>query len=366
MKKHVLLLLLCVYACNGSSNSSKGAQAQAPPKVAVVKVIAQKLSTTDKLPAELTAYQQVAIYPRVNGFVEDIPVDRGSIVHRGQLLTRLSAPELVAQRAEVQAKVAADRDTYQRLEEAAATPGAVSDNELAVAKNSLAADIERSRSLSTLEGYLRITAPFDGIVTERDVHPGALVGPPNSSASIPVVRVEQDDRLRLTVPVPEADVGDIVEGVNAEFTVSAWPAHRFAGKIARISHAIDERTRTMPVELDVDNHDGKLAPGMFAEVVWPVNRNMPTLFVPASAVVETMEATFVDAVRDGRVRRVPVKRGRTQGDLVEAFGGLHEPDFVLVNGSEELADGTRVETDLRGSPSGSNSPALAGEQPQRH
>ncbi len=353
MRKSVLLLAfaLLTIACDRPSASGAPDRTQGgrEPIIEVVKVISQKLSTTDHLPAELTPYQAVAIYPRVSGFVEEIPVDRGSVVHHGQLLARLSAPELIAQRAEAEAKMSADRATYQRLKDAANTPGAVAKNELEVAEDGLKADLERVRSLKTLEDYLTITAPFDGVITERDVHPGALVGPPSSSSGTrPIVRIEEDDRLRLTVPVPEPDAGGIRQGATAEFTVSTWPGQRFTGTIARISHSVDEGTRTMPVELDVDNRDAKLAPGMFAEVQWPVHRDLATLFVPASAVVETMEATFVEVVRDDRVRRVPVKRGRMQDDLVELFGNLREGDLVAAHGSEELADGTKVRARLSG------------------
>jgi RND family efflux transporter MFP subunit len=264
------------------------------------------------------------------------------VVRRGALLAQLSAPELFAQRAEADAKASADRATYQRLREAAKTKGAVAENELELAQDTLKADSERVSSLKTLEGYLTVTAPFDGIVTERDVHPGALVGPPSPSGRVPIMKIEDNSHLRLTVPVPEADAGSIRIGTTATFMVSAWPGERFSGTIARISHSVDERTRTMPVELDVNNRDGKLAPGMFAEVRWPMHRDAPTLFVPASAVVESMEKIYVDLVRDKHIRRVTVKRGRTEGDLVEVFGDLQEGDLVAVRGSEELAEGMRV------------------------
>ena len=344
----MLLLTVVAFACDGSL-TAKGPELrrqtgkpQSGPTIEVVEVISQKLSTIDYLPAELTPYQAVAIYPRVSGFVEDISVDRGSVVRRGQLLARLSAPELFAQRAEAQAKVSTDRATYERLKRASNTPGAVAKNELELAGGAFKADSERVRSLRTLENYLTITAPFDGIVTERDVHPGALVGPPASSGTLPVARIEEDTRLRLTVPVPESDAGNIEQGATAEFTVRTWPGQRFIGTIARISHSVDERTRTMPVELDVDNRDRRLAPGMFAEVRWPMHRDVATLFVPASAVVETMEKTFVQAVRGDRIQHVPVKTGRIQNDLVEVFGDLRAGDLVAARGSEELVNGTSI------------------------
>jgi membrane fusion protein (multidrug efflux system) len=258
--------------------------------------------------------------------------------------------------------VSADRATYERLKEAAKTPGAVAENELELAEDALKADSERVRSLRTLEGYLTITAPFDGIITQRDVHPGALVGPPSFPGARPVVRIEENDHLRLTVPVPEADAGTIRQGATAEFTVSTWPGQRFIGTIARISHSVDERTRTMAVELDVNNRDARLAPGMFAEVRWPVHRGSETLFVPASAVLETMEKTFVQAVRGDRIRRVAVKRGRTQDDLVEVFGALAQRDLVVARGSEELADGTKVNAHLRGAGTASAAKVKAGPQ----
>jgi membrane fusion protein (multidrug efflux system) len=341
-----LLLLAALMACACQQPSAAREQPAAPPRsgpsVEVVKVIQRRLSTVEYLPAELRPYLAVAIYPRVSGFVENIAVDRGSIVRRGQLLARLSAPELLYQRAEVERKLSADRATWQRLKQAAKTPGAVAPNEVEVAQDSLNADLERVRALRTLEGYLTITAPFDGIITERDAHPGALAAPPSSAAALPLLKLEQDSRLRLIVPVPEADAGAIGVGAAAVFTVSAWPGQSFSGTIARIAHSVDRRTRTMPVELDVDNRDGRLAPGMFAEVRWPVRREFPTLVVPESAVVETMEMTFVDAIRGGRVHRVAVKRGRTKAGLVEVYGALREGDLVAVRGSEELTEGTQV------------------------
>jgi hypothetical protein len=120
---------------------------------------------------------------------------------------------------------------------------------------------------------------------------------------------------------------------------------------ARISHSVDAKTRSMSVELDVDNTDGRLAPGMFADVVWPVKRNAPSLFVPQGAIVQSTERTFVARIKDNVVEQVTVQRGNTQGDLVEAFGGLRDGDFVAKHGSEELRAGMRVEIRGLGSPS---------------
>jgi RND family efflux transporter MFP subunit len=160
-----------------------------------------------------------------------------------------------------------------------------------------------------------------------------------------MLRIESVDRLRVTVAVPERDVGTIAEKSDAEFVVRTWPETTFHGVVSRVAHTIDVRTRTMPVEIDYVNKDGKLAPGMFAEVRWPLRRAVASLFVPTSAVVQTTEKTYVDRVKEGVVELVPVSRGVVVKDLVEVFGtGLAAGDLVLKRGSEELKPGAKVQT----------------------
>jgi len=309
-----------------------------------VAVTSKQLDSVVRLPAELGPDEVVAIYPRVNGFVDQIGVDRGSVVKKGQLLAQLSAPELGAQRAEAESKVAAAKSTYESLLGASKTPGAVAGHDLEVAEAAYKAEQSRVASLRAMEGYLVVRAPFDGVITERNVHPGALVGPPTGPTVAPMLRVEKIDRLRLTVAVPEADVGAITEGAESSFTVSTWPGETFTGKIGHVSHVIDAKTRSMSVELDVDNAKGRLTPGAYAEVKWPVHRTTPSLFVPSSAVVQTTERTFVDRVRDGVIDQVVVQRGVAVGDVVEVFGDLAAGDQVLKRGSETLKPGTKVTT----------------------
>ncbi len=315
----------------------------APPTLAVVAVQAQRLATTVRLLGELIAYEQVAVYPRVQGFVDDILVDRGSKVRRGQLLARLSAPELRARRLEANSKVEADRSSFERLRAAADTPGTVARHDLELAEAALKAGQAHAQSLTTLEEYLLLRAPFDGIVTERNVHPGALVGPPAGTDAVPLLRIEQIARLRLTVAVPEAEAGSVAEGVACEFTVRAFPAQRFRAEVRRISHAVSERTRTMAVELDYDNSLERLAPGMFCEVFWPVRRDAPSLFVPATAVARTTEHTYVDRVRDGIIEQVNVEPGIAVEEKMEIFGALQPGDLVLRRGSEELRNGSHIQ-----------------------
>jgi membrane fusion protein (multidrug efflux system) len=358
---------------SGSSTTAVGAQGAAmpAPTVEVTKIVSKKLAIGVRLPGELQPYEVVAVSPKVTGFVDSITVDRGSVVKAGQLMARLVAPEIAAQRAEGQsklqaadaqraeseAKLASDDNTYQRLKAASATPGVVAQNDLEVAQKAVDGDRARLqsaresveaakaslKSVTEIEGYLQVRAPFDGVVTERNVHPGALVGPASGSdTNIPILRVEETARLRLVVPVPEKYVAGMAEGAKVEFTVPAFPNQTFSGTIARIAHSVDTKTRTMPVELDVFNPGRRLASGMFPEVLWPVRRSGPTLFVPMSAVARTTEATFVVRIRDGNAEWVNVQTGELDGKLIEIFGDLRDGDQVAVRGTDELRPGTQV------------------------
>jgi len=373
----VLLVLSAALACAScGSNSNSGAAPQTsaalPPSVEVVRVISKKLAIAVRLPGELQAYESVAVFPKVTAYVDSISVDRGSRVKTGHLMARLVAPEVAAQRAEAQsklqaaeaqhaeaeAKLGSDESTYERLKSASATPGVVAGNDLEVARRSVDADrarVQASResaeaaksalkSVSELEGYLQVRAPFDGIVTERNVHPGSLVGPSGSASNsaLPMVRVETLDKLRLVVPVPEKYAAGIGTETKVDFSVPAFPSQTFSGTVARIAHAVDVNTRTMPVELDVSNTTSRLSSGMFPEVLWPVRRSNATLFVPVSAVARTTEATFVIRIRDGNTEWINVETGELDGKFIEVFGPLQKGDVVAVRGTDELRPGNHV------------------------
>ena len=193
-------MLVCS-SCGSDSRApaqTSNAQSTPVPSVDVAKVSSRKLAITVRLPGELQPYEVVSVYPKVPAFVDSINVDRGSVVKSGQVMVRLVAPELAAQRAEAQSKLqlASDEGTYQRLKTASNTPGVVAGNDLEVAQKAVEADrarLEAAResvqaakssleSISEIEGYLQIRAPFDGVVTERNVHPGAWWVP----AAVPV------------------------------------------------------------------------------------------------------------------------------------------------------------------------------------
>jgi RND family efflux transporter MFP subunit len=333
--------------------------------VELTPVVSKQLSRTVDLPGELQPFQSVAIHAKVRGYVDRMLVDRGSEVKQGQLLAELTAPEMKAQISEAESKVqaaeserlqaeaqlSAAESTRDRLKKASETPGAIAGNELILAQKQVeaaqalvAAKHQATQAaqsavstLRDLEAYLRIAAPFDGIVTDRLVHPGALVGP----GADPVMLVIQEiAHLRLVVPVPEEDAGGVVRGAQVQFHVPAYPERAYSGVVARIAHSLDPKTRTMPVELDVFNRDSSLSPGMYPSVKWPVRRSHPSLMVPKTSVVTTTERIFVIRNRDGRAEWVNITKGASDGDQIEVSGGLKPEDMVVRRATDEIREGT--------------------------
>jgi RND family efflux transporter MFP subunit len=255
-----------------------------------------------------------------------------------------------------QAKADSDRSTYEKLKAASTTPGVVAGNDVLIAEKAAEAsqnqvgasrqNVEAARQAANavrdMEGYLRVAAPFGGVVTERNVHPGALVGPSGSSGAIPMVRLVDASRLRLVVPVPEAYTAEMRPGADIPFSVAAYPGQTWSGTVARIAQSVDVSTRTMAVELDVTNTDGRLAPGTFCQVRWPIHRTAPSLFVPSGSVASTTDRTFVVRIRDGKAEWVTVTTGLTSGALVEVFGDLQAGDQIAGRGTDELRAGTEV------------------------
>jgi multidrug efflux pump subunit AcrA (membrane-fusion protein) len=377
-----------------SAASSKSAVIEVP----VVKVQLLKLDRSLDLPGELEAYQNVPIHAKVEGFVSSIVVDRGSRVKKGQLMLTISCPELQEKVEEAQAKVSAaqsamrqseenlqsersklveaaarldsDSLTLTRLQQAGQTPGAIAQNDIDMQSKTVEADKARVESLKSeikaaqalvvaqhdnvtaaknvvqalgaMQAYLVIRAPFDGVVTERNVHEGSIVAVDSSRASLPLVRVQEKDILRLVVAVPEECVAGLKEGAQIGFTVPAFLGKTFNGTIARLGFALDSKTRTMPVELNVANSNGDLEPGMFATVHWHTGRPYPTMFVPSPAVATTLKGTFVVLVENDKTRQVKVTKGQSMDNLVEIVGNINAGDSVALKGTDEYKNGSVV------------------------
>jgi RND family efflux transporter MFP subunit len=333
----------------------------------LVPVISRQVSRSVDVTGEFLPFLSVSLHAKVQGYVERVLVDRGSRVKEGDLLVELSAPEMTSRLAEAQsrleaaeservqaeAQLAAAQATYVRLKKAAETPGAIAGNELVQAEKQVDAAqalVGSRRQLSRavqstadaqkeLQSYLKIAAPFEGVVTERFVHPGALVG---SGSEAALLTLQQISRLRLVAAVPEEYVGNIMNGASVGFQVRAYPERTFLGIIARVSHALDRETRTMAVELDVANRDGSLAPGMFPTLKWPSRSSRPALLVPKTSVVTTTERTFVVREKNGRAEWVDVRKGSSEGDLIEVIGALQPGDRIVRRATDEVREGSTL------------------------
>ena len=289
----------------------------------VVPVVLKTLFREDQLPAEIEAYQDVLIYPKIPGFVKWIGVDRGSVVKKGQLMVTMYAPEYLARRNEAlgqlaaaraavaaeeskfqdvkadlkkrQANLLADQSTYQRVMGASLVPGVIADNDVVQWAQTVEADRQEVNTLikrvnakdhevevrqeeenaktrayenfADFASYLEISAPFNGYITERKMHVGSFVGPDGTGAYPPICRIKQLDLLRIVVPVPERDTAGVIPGSEVKFSVSSFPGKKFVGTVARISNSLDKATRTMPVELNYFNPDYQILPGMFCEAI---------------------------------------------------------------------------------------------------
>jgi len=336
-------------------------------KVQFAHVVSKRIERTTELPGEFYPFLSVQLHAKVAGYVDKVLVDRGTFVKQGELLIQLSAPEMTAHvtqaeaqltsaesdEAQAEAQLAAAQSTYTRTEEASKTPGAVAGNDIVQAKQQAEAAQalvrSRQRAVESLKSnlkaqqdllaYLRVTAPFDAVISTRHVHPGTLVGP---GSDIPLLQLDQISHLRLTVAVPEADVSGINNGTKVDFTVSAYADRSFSGIIARRAYSIDMKTRTMPVELDVMNAQHLLAPGMYASVLWPVERSRVSLLVPPTGIVTTTQRVFVIRNNDGRAQWIDVRRGLTVGNLVEVFGNLKAGDEIVDTATDEIRDGVQL------------------------
>jgi RND family efflux transporter MFP subunit len=213
------------------------------------------------------------------------------------------------------------------------------------AESNVEAARDALRSVAQLESYLNIYAPFDGVVTTRNLHPGALVGPASGpSGTMPIVQIVDIDHLPLIVLVPEVYVGEMQLGQQVAFTVPGRPGETFHAPIARISHDVELNTRTMPIEMDVHNADDRLSPGSFSSVQWPVSRAIATMFVPTTAVTNDQQRTFVERVRNGKVEWMDVVTGLNVSGNIEIFGDLKPGDEVIRNATDAIRPGQQVKT----------------------
>ncbi len=316
-----------------------------------------KLGATADLPAVLKPFEMVDIYPKVNGFIREIPVDRGSEVRKGQLLVRLEAPEIEQQYYSARAKYLqvyalylASKDDDDRLQVANRMPGTVSAHDLELARAKMMADsasaqgeIANYKALEATRDYLNVRAPFDGVITERNVHPGALVGPAQKEEDKPMLVLEQQNKLRLVIDVPEVYSNQLSGRSIVRFRVSTLPGRNFEGAISRSAGSLSTKYRSEAIEVDVNNTDRLLKPGMYAEVELPVSRSTNSLIVPGSAIVTSQEKRYVIRANNSVAHWVDVTEGNSRNDSTEVFGDLRPRDRIVVNATDEIKDGANLQ-----------------------
>lgn len=348
----------------GNSSAEKSQMEEAPidedVRYEAIRVAASRPTSELNLPGELESYYETDLYPRVSSYVKALHVDIGDPVKKGQVLAELEAPELTANLTEAYSKVkaaeavyGASKGTFLRVLRTSRTLGAISPVDLDASRTKAISDSlavvaanAHYNSVQQLVSYLKITAPFTGVITDRRLSPGAFVGPGGQNG-VPILKIKQLDRLRLRIAVPEAYLGDIRRGAPVQFSVRSFPNESFTGRINRIANSVRPETRSELVEIDFQNKGDKLKPGMFASVRLPVSSSRAgSMYVPKSAISSTIDRTFVLKVIDGKAVRVTVQKGDESAGQTQIFGDLKPGDIILKTASEDLADRAVVKTQL--------------------
>ncbi len=306
-----------------------------------------------KLAGELKPDQQTALFAKVNSYVKSIRVDIGDKVSAGQILAVLEAPEIQSQVASAKAKLEAQeaiyfstKATYDRTMKANETQGAIAKDaldQIKARKLSDEAQLNAARSayneIKDINNYLVIKAPFSGTITDRNVDLGAYVGPMNKE---PLLVVENNQKLRLNLSVPEANTPYLKLGDTIRFHVRSQPQQKHVALVSRKSGSLDLKLRSEKIEADFINKNNILKPYMVAETTIPLQNTEPTFFVPKTAVVESGMGVYVIRVENGKTKNVPVSKGRVMPEQVEVFGELNQGDKILKMGSEEIQEATEV------------------------
>jgi len=383
----VAIVAWVIFEFPGRKAQARGDDPSTIPTVAVALATRGPIQSSITLSGAFRSYQDVDVHAKVAGYIRHIYVDVGDKVKDKQTLAILEVPELSAQVAGANADIHRSEDAihraeqdvkraesahaayhaaYARLKQASeARPGLIAEQEL---DDSLARDQETEAQVgsaraalaeaqsqlsmakanqdryASLEAYARITAPFSGVVTKRYADTGALIqaGTASETQSMPVVRLAEWSRLRLVVPVPESAVPDLHLGQAIDVVVPAL-GRPFKGKVARFADALNEETRTMHTEIDVENPDGTLVEGMYAEATLVLHQKDHALTVPVQAVKRDGARTSVLVVdKSGDVVERPITLGVDGGARVEILTGLTEGDQVVVGNLSALQAGQRV------------------------
>ena len=333
-------------------------QTTATAAIAKVNVVYPKMDAPANeivLPGNTQAFTDAPIFARTNGYVKNWHVDIGTRVKKGQLLAEIETPEVDQQLQQARADLQTAQANLRQAEitadrwEALWKTNSVSKQETDVAvsafhamKATVDSNTSNVRRLEELQGFQKIYAPFDGVITARNTDIGALI---NSGASTPtqeLFHLAAINILRVFVAVPQLYAQAVRPGATAFLTLDEFPGKTFSGTIARNSNSIDPASRTLLVEVDVDNRSGMLLPGAYVSVHLKLPQSVSSVTLPANTLLFRSEGLRVGVVRNGRAQLVPVTIGRDYGNSVEVVTGLQPTDPVIINPSDSLIDGTAV------------------------
>ncbi len=335
---------------------AKETETEAVPTVAVVHPLAEKPDEELVLPGSLQAYEESPIYARTSGYLVRWYKDIGSRVTKGELLAKIDTPEVdqelnqsraARQQSVAQlelAKISADR--WENLRKSDSVSAQEADQQTSGYKQSqanLAAADANVRRLEQLEGFKDVYAPFTGVLTKRNVDPGALINAGAGVAGRELFDIARVDPLRVYTSVPQAYATYIKVGAKTYVTLQEFPGQKFVATVARTAESIDPNTRTLLTEVDVPNKEGRLLPGSFGEVHFAVGSNVNKVTIPVNTMLFRAEGSRVAVIGpNNKVELRPINIGRDYGTSLEILGGVSTSDQIVVNPSDSLEEGQPV------------------------
>ncbi len=292
---------------------------------------------------DVLAVQQAGVYAKVTGTLEHVYVDMGALVSRGQLLAQIDTTELAQQRQQAAATYENAMLLYRR-NKGLFEQNLVARQDLDNADAAMKIAAAGFDAAKTRLGYAYITAPFAGYITQRFLDPGAVVSQNNAT----LFTLQDIDKLKVIINILEKDIPRIKMGMKAVVTVDAFPGKKFTGTIVRFAQAVDQATRTMAVEIDIDNHDRTLKPGMFSNVAIAVDQHPDAITVPTMAILNDNQGHYVFAVEKDTAYRVPVQTGLELNGRTEILSGIGVSRPVITSGQQFAKDHSPVRIEKRG------------------
>lgn len=354
------LTVAALLASCGARDATPGeAKADHEPTVTAVQPSRGDVVRNVTLSGDLVGYSEAALHAKVTGYLKSIAVDKGDTVGKGQVLAEIEVPELSQKLARARANLQVRQRTYERLRGVwKSDQRLVAREDVDIAEGGFQQAQAEVEELVAMVDYTHIVAPFGGVVTARNVDPGALIqagghtdgGASAGSGSVPVLRIADISRLRVYVYVPEEETSVVRRGQPATLRLREFPDHPFQGVVARFASSLDLSTRTMLTEVDLDNPNRELYPGMYADVTLELQRDRDVLRVPNDAVTNAGDDAFVWIVKDGALAKLPVVPGLAADGWREVRRGLAGDEQVVSPVGPGLAEGEHVRVVAAGGP----------------